>query len=356
MTGTKTLLPTSVVGSYAWPSWVHCGLEAARRGEFGPADIKELLDDAVDTALRDQEDAGVDVISDGEMRRAGFFTAAFYGHLTGLRALEPDRKVGAAGHDQQHRFEVLEPIRAPDGFGVVSEFEYARRRTNRPLKILIPGPFTLAGRLMPGTVYKNREAAAWAFVPLINAELKALVRVGAELIQIDEPSPAIHPEYRTDFSALFNAALEGVDGVRVASHLCFGNYVGRPLSKRTYKPVLDQIMQFKVDQLVLEFANRELAEVELLAEIAQEKEVAVGVVDVKNYYVESAEDVAQRIRTVLRYVPAEKLTLVPDCGFSETARWAARAKLKALVAGTRLVREELTGAALPEAVQVGVMR
>ncbi len=127
------------MGSYAWPGWLVSGLEAARRGAFGPADLREMLDDAVDMALRDQEDAGIDLVSDGEMRRAGFFTAAFYAHLTGLRGLEPDRKLGAAGHDQQHRFEVVEPIAAPAGLGVVAEYTYARGRTLRPLKVTLPG-------------------------------------------------------------------------------------------------------------------------------------------------------------------------------------------------------------------------
>ena len=107
-------LRTSVVGSHARPSWLVAGLDAAHRGEFGPADLAEMLDDAVDLALRDQEEAGIDVVSDGEMRRTGFFTAEFYHHLTGLRALPPDRRLGAGAHDQQHRFEVLEPIAATD--------------------------------------------------------------------------------------------------------------------------------------------------------------------------------------------------------------------------------------------------
>src|SRR5919202_1691698 len=147
------ILPTSVVGSYAWPGWLSSGIAAAERGEFGPVDLREMLDDAVDTALRDQEEAGVDVVTDGEMRRAGFFTAEFYSHLTGVRPLEPDRRWGPSGHDQQHRFEVLEPIAAPHGLGVVEEFTYARSRTERPLKVTLPGPFTLAGRLATGTVY-----------------------------------------------------------------------------------------------------------------------------------------------------------------------------------------------------------
>src|SRR4029453_4568839 len=111
-------LLTSVVGSHAHPGWFASAIGAAQRGEFGPADLEELLADGVDLAIRDQEEAGVDVITDGEMRRAGFFTAEFYRHLTGVRALPPDRLLGAGGHDQQHRFEVLERIAAPHGPGV----------------------------------------------------------------------------------------------------------------------------------------------------------------------------------------------------------------------------------------------
>ncbi len=334
------LLSTSVVGSYARPAWVWTALEAAERGELGPADIKEVLDDAVDMALRDQEEAGVDVVSDGEMQRAGFFTAEFYAHLTGLRALEPERRKGPAGHDQQHRFEVLEPISAPQGLGVVAEYQYARNRTKHPIKVTIPGPFTLSGRLVTGRVYKQRLDAAWAFVPILNAELKALVEAGADFIQIDEPSPAIHPESKAEFAALFNAAVKGITA-RLAAHLCFGNYAGRPLGKRSYSMILDQMMEYRVEQLVLEFANRELAELPLCREISRDRELAIGLVDVKSYYLETPEDVAERIRQALEYVPVEKLTVVPDCGFSQTARWAARAKLRAMVEGARRVRAEL---------------
>ncbi len=332
-------LTTSVVGSYAHPSWLVVGVAAAGRGELGPADIAELQDDAVDTALRDQEEAGIDVVSDGEMRRAGFFTAEFYRHLTGLRPLQADRRVGAPGHDQQHRFEVLEPIAAPDGLGVVEEFRYARTRTARPLKVTIPGPFTLSGRLATGSVYRERIATAEAFVPILAAEVRAVVAEGATFIQIDEPSPAIHPDAPADFAALFNAVVDGVPaGVRLAAHLCFGNYMGRPLARRTYRPVLDQLRRFAVQELVLEFANREMAEVEILADLTDRFDVAAGVIDVKNSYVETADDVAERIDRLLEVVPAERLSLVPDCGFSQTARGVSRAKLRALVAGRDLVR------------------
>lgn len=338
-TTTLPVLATSVVGSHSWPGWLSSGIETARRGEFGPADLQEMLDDAVDTALRDQEDAGVDIVTDGEMRRSGFFTAEFYSRLTGVQAVESDRKWGPSGHDQQHRFQVLEPIAAPNGLGVVEEYLYARRRTDKPLKTTLPGPFTLSGRLIGGRIYPSRLEAAWAFVPILNAELRRLVEAGAEFVQIDDPSPAIHPDLADEFPALFNAAVDGIR-VRLGAHLCFGNYAGRPLGKRLYEPVLDQMMQLRVDQLVLEYANRELAELPLLRDIAAHREVAVGLVDVKSYYIETPEDVADRIRRVLEFVPWEKLSIVPDCGFSQTARWASRAKLHAMVAGTRLVRAE----------------
>jgi 5-methyltetrahydropteroyltriglutamate--homocysteine methyltransferase len=342
-------LGTSVVGSYARPSWFVSGIAAAEHGEFGPTDLEELLADGVDIAIRDQEQAGIDVLSDGEMRRAGFFTAEFYRHVTGVRPLPADRQLGAGAHDQQHRFEVVEPIAAPDGLGVVAEYRHARTRTDRPLKVTIPGPYTLSGRLAygPGQVYRERNAAAEAFVPILRAELLALADAGADIIQIDEPSPAIHPDAPADFSALFNESVAPIAGrARLGAHLCFGNYLGRPLAKRTYRPVLEAMLGFRVDELVLEFANREMAEVSILAEItAAGRHVAAGVIDVKNSWIESADDVAERIDAVLGagVAPAD-LTLVPDCGFSQTPRAQARAKLRAMVAGRDLVLGRTDGA------------
>jgi 5-methyltetrahydropteroyltriglutamate--homocysteine methyltransferase len=338
------LLPTSVIGSWAWPAWLHLSLAAHGRGELGPDDVKETLDDAVDRAILDQEEAGVDVITDGEMRRAGFFTAAFYGHLTGLRQLPPRRRVGIAGHDQRESFEVIAPLAAPDGLGVLAEYEYARTRTSRPLKVTCPGPFTLAGRPATGSVYKDRMDVAYALSDLINTELHALVNAGATIIQLDEPSYAVHPSSPRAFVDLFNNTVRGLAGkAKIGIHFCFGNYVGRPVAKRTYRPLFPHILDVHADQFALEFANRELAELDLWQEFPSDKELAAGVVDVKNYYVETPEDIAERIRAALRYVAPEKLVIVPDCGWSQTARWAARAKLKSMVDGAAIVRRELTG-------------
>ena len=336
-------LLTSVVGSHAHPGWFAHGIAAAAAGEFGPADLAEILADGVDLAIRDQEQAGIDVISDGEMRRAGFFTAEFYRHLTGVRALPAERRLGVGAHDGLHRYAVVEPIAAPDGLGVVGEYTAAQARTTRPLKVTLPGPYTLSGRLTygPGEVYSTRVAAAEAFVPIVAAELRGLVAAGADIIQIDEPSPAIHPDAPADFVGLFNAALEPAVGrARLGVHLCFGNFLGRPLAPRSYRPILEAMLGFAVDELVLEFANREMSEVGLLREITDAgRDVAAGVIDVKNSHIETAQEVAARTDTILATgVPPERLTLVPDCGFSQTARHLASAKLAALVAGRDLVR------------------
>lgn len=337
------MLHTSVIGSHAWPAWFITAVEAIKDGAFGPQDIDETLNDAVDLALRDQEDAGVDVVTDGEMRRFGFFTADFYGRLKGLAPRPALRKIGPAGHDQRERLEAVEPFEAPNGLGLIDEYRYVRGRTSRPVKVPCPGPFTLAGRIVvPGKHYKDRIEVAYAFADIINRELKALVGAGADFIQLDEPSYAVHPDAPADFVELFNRTVEGVDA-RIGLHLCFGNFVGRPVAHRTYKPLFPHILDADVDEFAMEFANRELSEIELAGEIAEAgKTVAAGLVDVKNYFIEPPELVADRIREVLKYVDPDKLVVTPDCGLSQTARWAARAKLKNMVAGTRNVRDGLT--------------
>jgi len=342
MSGTG--LTTSVIGSYAWPAWLHTALAAAQRGEYGPEDMRETQDDAVDLALRDQEEAGVDIITDGEMRRVGFFTAEFYGHMTGLRELPALRKVGVSGHDQRESYTADSEIAAPKGLGLLEEWNYVRTRTRKPLKMTCPGPYTLAGRVKPGNAYKDRIEVAYRLAELINAELRTLVNAGVTFIQLDEPSYAVHSLKNSpqEFVKLFNAAVQGVQA-KISVHMCFGNFVGRPVAKRAYRPLFPHILDMRADQFALEFANREMAEHDLWKEFPNDKELAVGVVDVKNYYVETPDDVAERIRPFLKVIDPGKLTVTPDCGFSQTARFVARAKLKAMVAGAEIVRHEIRG-------------
>jgi 5-methyltetrahydropteroyltriglutamate--homocysteine methyltransferase len=336
------ILPTSVIGSYAWPGWLHTALKAAENGDYGVEDWRETQNDAVDLALRDQEDAGVDIVTDGEMRRIGFFTAGFYQYLTGIAERPPARKVGIVGHDQRESYDVIEPVTAPDGLGLVDEFKFVRTRTNREIKMPCPGPYTLAGRLKGDKVYKDRIETAYALAEIINQELKALVNAGAKFIQLDEPSYAVHATSPGEFVRIFNKTVAGVDA-KIGIHLCFGNFVGRPVAHRIYRPLFPHIFDMNVHQYALEFANRELAELEIIKEFPADRELAAGLVDVKNYYVETPEVVAGRIRKTLNYIDAERLTVTPDCGFSQTARWAARAKLKSMVEGTKIIRAELEG-------------
>ncbi|MBN8594100.1 MAG: methionine synthase [Anaerolineae bacterium] len=342
MTDNLPLIPAHTIGSHAWPAWLYSALDAMQRGEYGPKDWQETQEDAVDLALRDQEDAGIDIVTDGEMRRIGFFTAGFYGHLTGLRELAPQRKMGVIGHDQRESYEAIDRVGAPGGLGLVEEYHYVRARTARPIKMPIAGPYTLAGRIKPGSIYRDRMDVSYAMADIINAEMKALVAAGADFIQVDEPSYAVHASSPAEFVKLFNHTVAGVNA-KISVHLCFGNFVGRSVAKRTYRPLFPHILDMHVSQYALEFANRELFELDLWKEFGSEKELAAGLVDVKNYYCETAEDVAERLRFALKFVPAEKLSITPDCGLSQTARWAARAKLKAMVEGAKIVRKELTG-------------
>lgn len=341
MSNPLPLIPTSVIGSYSLPGWLHLVLDAAAQNTFGEADLQEAEDDAVDAALRDQENAGVDIITDGEMRRVGFFTAEFYQHMTGIESRDQHRKSGVGGHDQREKYVAVSELAAPNGLGLLAEYNYVKTRTNLPIKMPIPGPFTLSGRIDGGTLYKDRMEVAWALSGLVNAELKQLVAAGVEFIQMDEPSMAVHSTSPQEFVDLFNKTVEGVDAF-ISMHLCFGNYLGRPVAKRTYAPLLPYIFDMNLQQYALEFANRELAEIDLLREFPEDRQIAVGLVDVKNYYVETPQDVAERLRRVLDFLPPERVTVTPDCGFSQTARWAAKAKLKSMVAGTQIVRDELS--------------
>jgi 5-methyltetrahydropteroyltriglutamate--homocysteine methyltransferase len=171
------------------------------------------------------------------------------------------------------------------------------------------------------------------------------VKAGCTEITVDEPSMSCyaHKEDPKRFVDIFNRTVEGVVGrCHLSTHLCFGNYKGRAVGPRRYAPMFPAFFDMNVDEIHLEMASREFAEIELIREIAARKEVAVGVIDVKSYYIETSADVANRIRACLKYATADRLSFAPDCGLSQTARWAAKQKLRALAQGARSVRRELT--------------
>jgi 5-methyltetrahydropteroyltriglutamate--homocysteine methyltransferase len=342
-------LRTSVIGSYPFPGWLEFATQNLDR--FGSADRAEAQDDAVVAALHDQLAAGLDVVTDGEQTRFDF-NLSFYGYLEGieLESASP-RRFGPPAHDQRGKHQVLAELRAPRGLGAVDEFKRLQRLfdagnyAGRPtLKASVPGPYTLGGRLLPNKQYSDRWALTEALVPIVRKELQDLVAAGCAEISMDEPSMSCYA-YREDtkrFVDIFNRTVEPVIGrTRVCAHLCFGNYKARAVGLRRLAPMFPAFLEFKADEMHVEMASREFAEVELISEIARRMDAAVGIVDVKSYYIETPRDIADRVRLCLKHAPAERLVFAPDCGLSQTARWAAKQKLASMVEGVKLVRKEL---------------
>jgi 5-methyltetrahydropteroyltriglutamate--homocysteine methyltransferase len=335
------LIPATVIGSWSFPGWyVHfCDEVAAHPERFGPDDRAEALRDAIRLAVDDQLSAGADLITDGEMQRVDF-NLGFYDYLTGIKPVEQGRRWGPPAHDQRSRYVAAAEIAAPNGLGTVAEYRQLRTITAAPAKVPVPGPYTLAGCIVGGEVYRDRQAVAEALLPIVNCEMKALVAEGVTFIQLDEPSFACHPNNPDLFLDVIARTVEGVNAT-ISMHMCFGNYRGRAVGHRSYRPLFPHLGRAKVHQLALEFASREMAEIELAREIPAPMGLAVGLIDVKNTWVEPPELVAERLRTVLKYIEPERVSVTPDCGFSQTARFLACRKLANTVAGVKIVRREL---------------
>jgi len=337
----QILLPVTVIGSWSFPGWyVKFCDDVARHPElFGPEDRAEAVRDATRLAIDDQLRAGADIISDGEMQRVDF-NLGFYDYLEGLELLPAARLWGPPAHDQRSRYVCTAPLKAAHGLGAVAEYRRLRELTNAPVKVPVPGPFTLAGCIQGGEIYYDRTGITEALIPIVNKELKDLVAEGVDFIQLDEPSFACHPKQPEFFHDIIARTVEGV-GAKISMHMCFGNYRGRAVGWRSYAPLFPHLAKTAVQQLALEFASREMAEIELIKHIPAPKEVALGLVDVKNTWVEPPELIAERLRTALKYIEPERVHITPDCGFSQTARAIAIRKMENLAAGVRMVRKEL---------------
>ena len=337
-------LRSSVIGSYPFPSWLEFASQHLE--VFGRSDVSEIQNDAVIAAVHGQVEAGLDVITDGEQTRLDF-NLSFYGYIQGieLESVSP-RKFGPPAHDQRGKHAITGELVAPRGLGVVEEFKRLQRLapSGAPtLKASVPGPYTLSGRLAPNAQYADRWAVTEALLPMVRKELEDLVAAGCTEISVDEPSMSCYA-YKEDprrFVDIFNRTVESVYGrTRLCTHLCFGNFKGRAIGPRQIAPMFPAFLDFKADEMHVEMASREFAEIELIAQIAARMDVAVGIVDVKSYYVETPENIADRVRWCLQHAPADRLVFAPDCGLSQTARWAAQPKLKNMVAGIRQVKKE----------------
>src|SRR5262249_25708051 len=215
---------------------------------------------------------------------------------------------------------------AASALGIVGEYRKLVSIPRHAVKLPVPGPYTLAGCIDGGAVYRDRQTVTEALAPIVNHEIKALVTEGATFIQLDETSFACHPDCPDLFLDIIARTLAGVDAT-IGLHICFWNYRCRAVGHRSYRPLFPHLARANVRQLALEFASREMAEIELAREIRPPMELAVGLIDVKNTWVEPPELVAQRLRTALRFIEPERLSVTPDCGFSQTARYLAIRKL-----------------------------
>ena len=336
------LLPTTVVGSYPQPAWL---IDRAKLGAKVPRVrqpeiwripepyLEEAQDDATLLAIRDMERAGIDIITDGEMRRESY-SNRFATALEGIDIERPGTTINRNGQAIPVP-RVAGPIRRK-GPVEVRDIQFLKSNTSRKAKITLPGPFTMAQQAQDD-YYKDEEALALALAAAVNEEIRDLKAAGADVVQIDEPWLQARPEKAARYGVkAINRALQGIGGTTVV-HLCFG-YAAAVKDKPTGYSFLPQLADTSAAQISIEAAQPRL-DLSVLKQL--NKTVMVGVIDLGNPSVETPQEVAARIRAALKHVPAERLVLAPDCGMKYLPRETAFGKLKALAEGTAMVRREL---------------
>ncbi|HEY1777735.1 MAG TPA: hypothetical protein VGG41_16385 [Solirubrobacteraceae bacterium] len=359
-----TVLPTTMVGSYPRPHWFREQLDGRDiRVAFKNVDHHEAYEDATASAIRDQEEAGLDIVTDGQMSYddyvgvIGSFCWYMYERIGGFQpAKEPHpSEIGAAVRTKE--VELL-----ADWGGVINDgpvtrgpirltdlYKIATAHTTKPLKVSVgAGPVNLAWHVH-FQHYKDARELSYALAPIFNAEMKELVAAGATFLQIEDLGAwlPLFTGNEDDYKWIADVMTQCVEGVdaKIAWHFCFGNAWGNALSgifPTGYQTVLPYFYDVPIDQFVLDFANRELVDVDLLKSLPEDKEVAVGVLDIRTMQIESPEQVADRIRKVIAVVPPERVYLSTDCGMKPLPRIVAKMKLQALVEGAAMVRSEIS--------------
>jgi 5-methyltetrahydropteroyltriglutamate--homocysteine methyltransferase len=336
------VLPTTVVGSYSVPEWLERLKTDYYQRRISGQHLADIHEVAIKAAIKDQELAGIDIVSDGELRRDNDIDY-FLARMPGVHI--PQR--GKADYFDYYDAEVTRPLPARDdvSLGLAADFAFTRQQTGRPIKFSFTGPFSLSRRIRDGA-YADPAELVRALARRLNAEARDLARAGAGLLQIDEPFLAGYTEQVKLAIEAVNIVTDGVD-VSWALHVCYGNRYARPSWEGHYDFLFPAVLDAHVDQLVLEFARKGYEDLRLLGEHSWDRGVGLGVIDVKSAEVEPAELVADRIRRALDYVPAGRLMVNPDCGLRHLTPETARQKLRAMVAGAGLVRAELPAAQEP---------
>jgi len=341
------LLPTTIVGSYPQPEWLIDRARLAARfpprvrarelWRIPPEFLQEAQDDATIMAIKAQEDAGIDIITDGEMRRESY-SNRFATALDGVDIDNPGSALDRSGHPNPVP-RVIGKIRRRHAVEV-DDVIFLRRHTSRQIKISVPGPFTMAQQAQIDYYGGSRELAAMDYAVAVNEEIRDLFSAGADIVQIDEPYMQARPgEARAWGQQALNRALEGIDGT-TAVHICFG-YAAIIHTRPSGYSFLSELQNCTCGQISIETAQSNL-DCSVLTALA-DKTIMLGVIDLSDMRVETPSIVAARIRRALPFVKAENVVVCTDCGMKYLPRDVAAAKMKAMVEGAKIVRRELGG-------------
>ena len=340
-----TLLPTSLVGSYPQPEWLinrdmlskrmPPRVRAGDLWRVAPEWLEQAQDDATILAVRDQERAGLDIVTDGEARRESYSNR----FATALDGMDLDRPGSVLSRSGQQILvpRVIGPVRRLYPVQV-RDVQFLRANTERKIKITVPGPFTMT-QLTQDDFYKDEEALAFDLAAAVNEEIRDLFAAGADAVQIDEPYMQAYPEKARKYAiGALNRALEGLEGKSTAVHICFGYAALVPGRPPAYA-FLTELNGCSVQQISIETAQSKL-DCSVLAQIP-DKKIILGVIDLSTHEVETPAAVAERIRRTLGFIPPERLIIAPDCGMKYLPRDVAFGKMRAMVEGADLVRTEL---------------
>ncbi|MFI7702672.1 hypothetical protein [Nonomuraea sp. NPDC049480] len=338
------LLPTSLVGSYAQPEWLIDRAKLAGRfpprvrarelWRIPPEFLAQAQDDATELAIRAQERAGLDIVTDGEIRRESY-SNHFATALDGVDVDNPGTALDRSGHPNPVP-RIVGPIRRPRPVEV-EDLRFLRAHTDRTIKMTVPGPFTMSQQAQ-NEHYPDAEAAAMDYAAAVNAEIRDLFAAGADIVQIDEPYMQARPEAARAYGlAALNAALDGVTGT-TAVHICFG-YAAIIHERPEAYSFLPELAGCPVKQVSIETAQSGL-DLGVLSDL-KDKTVILGVIDLSTPDVEPVELVAGRVRRAFERVPPERIVIATDCGMKYLPRESAEGKLRAMAGAARLLRAEL---------------
>ena len=327
-------LPTTVIGSYSMPAWLERAKNDYLQRKLSRHDLEDMYDAARKAAIKDQEVAGVDIVSDGELQRDNMIDY-FAERLPGVQVDQGSKRLYYDFYESVVRSKL-----ATGSLGLADEVRFVKRYSQRQAKVSVSGPHALVKRIR-NEYYPSEEAFALDLARVLNSELREMVRAGATHLQIDEPYYSGFPEDLPWAIRAVNAMVEGV-AANITLHICYGNRYGKPSFEGSYRYLFPGVLEAKVQAISLEFARRGEEDLRLFKEFNVPFALGFGVIDVKTHDIESPGLIADRIRRALDVIPVERLVINPDCGCVHLPRDVAFNKLKSMAEGTRLVREELS--------------